>query len=127
MGPTGLPRAFLWPAPGAVEDAPFLFLHLTFQEFLTARYLAHRINDDGWDEATVPLDGKHYVPAKLLLDRKAWLPSWQEVVVLAAGQLKDALPLLETLADPETDDIFRHRLRSGRLVPAGNPGDAGPG
>jgi hypothetical protein len=100
---------------GDGPDAPHLFLHLTFQEYLTACYLAERINEHGgWDGATVPVEGKDF-PAKLLVDRKAWLPSWQEVIVLLAGKLKDAVPLLEMLSDDESDDIFRHRLALAAL------------
>jgi hypothetical protein len=93
---------------------PYLFLHLTFQEYLTACYLAERINAAGWDKATVPVDGKE-IPAKLFVDRKAWLPSWQEVIVLLAGKLSDPVPLLELLSNDETDDIFRHRLALAAL------------
>jgi len=101
---------------GDGEDVPYLFLHLTFQEYLTACYLADRINQGGWDEATVPVEGRDIpVPAKLFVDRKAWLPSWQEVIVLLAGKLNDPVPLLELLSNDETDDIFRHRLALAAL------------
>lgn len=43
---------------GDGDDVPYLFLHLTFQEYLTACYLAERINKHGgWDKATVPVGG----------------------------------------------------------------------
>jgi hypothetical protein len=47
-----------------------------------------------------------------LVDRKAWDPAWQEVLVFAAGQLagQRPRPLLEALADAGRDDLFRHRL-----------------
>ena len=45
----------------------------------------------------------------------AWLPAWQEVIVLLAGNLNDPLPLLEMLADEGKDDLFRHRLAVAAL------------
>src|SRR5262249_12048403 len=74
---------------GADEDsnAPYLFLHLTFQEYLAGCHLAQRINDCGWEKATVKIGSDRQTSALHYLDRKAWLPSWQEVIVLLAGQL----------------------------------------
>jgi hypothetical protein len=101
---------------GAGDDAPYLFLHLTFQEFLTARYLAARINPAGWEKAALPAEGQEKgLPVKEFLDRKAWLPAWQEVIVLLAGNLNDAAPLLEMLADEGKDDLLRHRLALAAL------------
>jgi hypothetical protein len=100
---------------GAGEEAPYLFLHLTFQEYLTACHLARRINPDRWDVA-VPVDASgRTVSARDFVDRKAWLPSWQEVIVLLAGNLEDSVPLLELLSNDEKDDIFRHRLALAAL------------
>jgi hypothetical protein len=102
---------------GAGEAAPYLFLHLTIQEYLTARYLAARLNDRGWAKAAAVIDGKE-VPVRELIDRKAWLPAWQEVVALLAGSLDDPVPLLELLADEAKDDLFRHRLAlAARCLP----------
>jgi hypothetical protein len=53
-----------------------------------------------------------------LVDGRAWLPAWQEVVVLLAGRLKDPLPLLELLADESKDDLFHHRDLRLRTAPA---------
>ncbi|MFQ5880529.1 MAG: NACHT domain-containing protein, partial [Dehalococcoidia bacterium] len=79
-------------------ETQFSFLHRTFLEYLTASALARRANSEGWP-AIAPL-----------VDRKAWLPAWQEVVVLLAGKLADPTPLLDLLADEKKDDYFRHRL-----------------
>ncbi|MGE0821747.1 MAG: HEAT repeat domain-containing protein [Candidatus Binatia bacterium] len=86
---------------GEHRDAPFLFLHRTFHEYLAASALAQQ----GWETIAE------------LIDHKAWLPEWQEIIVLLAGQLPDPEPLLAMLSNPEPtktnphgDDYFRHRL-----------------
>lgn len=86
-----------------------LFLHLKCQEYLAACHLAERINTRAWNRATVSL-GDWEVAAKGFVDRKAWLPNWRELIILLAGKLKDAVPLLEMLSDDAKDDVFRHRL-----------------
>jgi hypothetical protein len=100
---------------GVGDDPPYLFLHLTFQEFLAARHLAQHINDHGWSRPLLLGDGGEGAPARDLVDRMAWLPAWQEVIVLLAGSLNDPLPLLEMLADEGKDDLFRHRLAVAAL------------
>ncbi len=98
---------------GERRDAPLLFLHRTFHEYLAARALAQRAQAEGWEAIEV------------LLDRKAWRPAWQEVIVLLAGQLADPVPLLRLLADGRRDDLFRHRLALAALclteIPAAVP------
>jgi hypothetical protein len=83
---------------GDDSESPWLFLHRTFREYLTARTLAQRAKGQGW----TALEG--------LIDRKCWLPEWREVVVLLAGELADPEPLLALLCDEKKDDRFRHRL-----------------
>jgi HEAT repeat protein len=79
---------------GQDRDASYLFLHRTFHEYLAALGLARR----GW-------------PAiERQIDRKAWLPAWQEAIVMVARLLDDPAPLLRMLADEQHDDLFRHRL-----------------
>jgi HEAT repeat protein len=79
-------------------QACFSFLHRSFLEYLTARALASRVAEEGWTSIAD------------LVDRKAWHPAWQEVVLFLAGELEDPAPLLELLADESRDDYFRHRL-----------------
>ncbi len=77
----------------------FSFLHRSFLEYLTACSLAQQGNGEGGWEAI-----------KALVDRKAWDPAWQEVIVLLAGRLHDPISVLRLLSDPNRDDHFRHRL-----------------
>lgn len=105
------------------EEQGYFFLHLTFQEYLAAAYLAEIINAEdskGWN-TEVQSEGKK-VTIQRLLDRKAWDPDWQEVILFLAGLLKDPRPLLENLrnpnptqTNPEGDDYFRHRLTLAAL------------
>ena len=88
---------------GGHPDAPLLFLHRTFHEYLAARALAQRARAEGWEAIAAVVDGK------------AWRPAWQEVVVLLAGQLPDPEPLLRLLDDERQDDLFRHRLALAAL------------
>lgn len=81
----------------------YMFLHLTFQEYLVASALAIRANNEGWQSI-----------AKLV-DKKAWDPVWQEVIVLMAGRLEDPVPLLKLLSQKKEDDYFRHRLALAAL------------
>jgi HEAT repeat protein len=93
---------------GEDTDSPLLFLHRTFHEYLTACWLARRINRRGWQESGLDQ----------LLDRQCWLPSWQEVIALLAGKLDDPEPLLEILVAADHDDLFRHRLAlAARALP----------
>src|SRR5262249_40136297 len=50
------------------------------------RHLAGRVNAAGWEKATVAVEGaENGLGVRAYLDRKAWLPLWQEVIVLLAG------------------------------------------
>ena len=96
-------------------DGMCFFLHPTLHEYLTARWIARKINSEGW-ESRVRYGDKE-VSLKKLVSRKGWDPEWEEVVLLLAGSLEDAGPLLEMLSDenpteenPYGDDMLRHRL-----------------
>jgi hypothetical protein len=86
----------------------FFFLHLTVQEFLVAATLAHVINKQGWD-ARIEVEGS-LVNIRDVIDRKAWDPRWQEVIIFLAGQLAAPFPLFTLLTQTKQDDLFRHRL-----------------
>jgi len=72
---------------GEDEYAPLLFLHRTFHEYLAAGALADEARREGWPKI------------EALVDKKSWLPQWEQVVVLLAGQLGDAAPLVRLLLD----------------------------
>ena len=108
---TELKRAGILITTGEHRAAPLLFLHRTFHEFLAARALARRVKSERW------------LAIAAQVDRKAWRPAWQEVIVLLAGQLADPLPLLRLLADKRRDDLFRHRLALAALCLTEVPAD----
>ncbi|MEN8131925.1 MAG: HEAT repeat domain-containing protein, partial [Pseudomonadota bacterium] len=91
----------------------FFFLYLTLQEFLAAGALARLVNERGMQEELTVAGITRTIYE--WVDRKAWDPRWQEVIVLLTGQLKDPAPLLELLADEKKDDYFRHRLALAAL------------
>lgn len=93
---------------GEHRGAPLLFLHRTFHEYLTAGTLGKLVNDKGW-RAKIESQGKR-LTVRQLVEKKAWDPAWQEVIVLLAGLLQNPAPLLKLLADRKGDDLFRHRL-----------------
>lgn len=99
------------------DGGEYRFTHFVFQEYLTAFDLARQHND-----ATTLTELRK-------IDRLAWLPEWQEVIILLCSQLNNPLPLLELLSNvkayplnftfsfklglgilPANDDLFRHKL-----------------
>jgi hypothetical protein len=71
----------------AREGDRYLFLHRTFQEYLTASYL-NRARD------SIALAKAHF-----------WEYEWHETLSLLAGLMKNPVPLLEAIT-AEKDDIF---------------------
>ncbi len=87
-----------------------MFGHRTIAEFLTARYLAWCVKEAGWEKATLPwVDGQERLITDLI-DHKAWLPGWHEVITFLGGLLARPRPMIELLTDETKDDDFRHRL-----------------
>ena len=90
----------------AAQSGSVTFLHRTFHEYLAAQHLAAKANRKGWK-----------VIAKEI-DQESWDPAWREVIVLLAGLLDDPIPLLMSLSDEASDDLFRPRLAlAGRCLP----------
>ena len=80
------------------DDDYYLFLHRTFQEYLTALYLARA--KDG-----IALAKEHF-----------WKYDWHETISLMAGLMKTPLSLLKAITDVK-DDIFQTQLLlAGRCV-----------
>ena len=80
------------------EDDQYLFLHRTFQEYLTACYVARA--KDG-----ITLTKAHF-----------WEYDWHETIILMAGLMKKPLVLIEAIA-AEKDDIFQTQLLlAGRCI-----------
>jgi HEAT repeat protein len=101
-----------------------MLAHRSFAEFLAARYLAWRIKGQGWKRAQVAWVEEEHRPVADLVDHKAWLPAWQEVIVFLGGLLDRPRPLIEMLADAERDDDFRHRLALASRALAERPAHA---
>ncbi|MCA6544390.1 MAG: NACHT domain-containing protein, partial [Pseudanabaena sp. M074S1SP2A07QC] len=76
----------------------YLFLHRTFQEYLTASYINEKINIKGNQEAGIALVKEHL-----------WQFDWHETISLVAGLMTDPIPLLEAITQEE-DDIFNTLL-----------------
>jgi HEAT repeat protein len=89
------------------------FFHPVLHEFLSAGAIADHINTKGWT-APLTLAGAQG-SAHRLVDKKSWDPRWQEVIVLLAGQLEDATPLVQLLANEKRDDLFHSRLALAAL------------
>lgn len=92
---------------GTGENPPYLFLHLTFQEYLTACALARRTELER-------VDGEE-VPKWLGLVKPHFFnPRWEEVILLLASKLDDTAPLLQAIWNEPEDIVL------GRLVLAGS-------
>ena len=87
---------------GAGDDAPYLFLHLTLQEYLTACALARRTEP-------VDLDGQQIPEWLKIVKPHLFDPRWEEVIRLLASKLPDATPLIQAIWR-EPEDLFLGRL-----------------
>ncbi|MEA5467813.1 HEAT repeat domain-containing protein [Spirulina sp. 06S082] len=74
----------------------YLFLHRTFQEYLTAAYLKSEI-------------AKNQKQGIALVKEHLWEYDWHETISLVAGLLEDPIPLLQSILR-EKDDIFKTLL-----------------
>ncbi|KAF5412792.1 MAG: hypothetical protein C5S47_00625 [Candidatus Methanogasteraceae archaeon] len=85
------------------EGDKYLFLHRTFQEYLTASYLNQVLQKDQSEGIT--LTKTHF-----------WEYDWHETLSLLTGLMDDPIPLLQAIGD-EKDDIFSSMLLlAGRCI-----------
>ncbi|MFC1812581.1 HEAT repeat domain-containing protein, partial [Thermodesulfobacteriota bacterium] len=87
------------------QNKRYIFLHRTFQEFLTASYLKKLIQ-------------KNQSNGLELVRKRLWLHYWHETITLLSGLMEDPIPLIQAIAgEDEKDDIFFTRLiLAGRCV-----------
>jgi HEAT repeat protein len=78
------------------EGKQYLFLHRTFQEYLTASYLNHRIEDNR-------------VEGIKCVKQYFWNYDWHETLTLLAGLMDHPMGLIEAIV-AEKDDIFQTQL-----------------
>lgn len=101
---------------GSEEDQQFSFVHKSIQEFLVAFHLAETVNNTGWE--SMIKYGTKEVEIQTLIDKKAWLPQWEPVIIFMSGLIHDVYKkdLLGIIRG--ADDIFRHRLSlAARCLP----------
>jgi HEAT repeat protein len=78
------------------EGSRYIFLHRTFQEYLTASFLANSFDLD--QDAGIKLIREYY-----------WNFDWHETIALTAGLLKNPVSLINDIKG-QNDDIFRTLL-----------------
>ncbi len=78
------------------DNPQYLFLHRTFQEYLTASYINCKIR-------------KHPKEGIGLIKPYFWDYDWHETITLLAGLLKKPMVLIEAIRE-ERDDIFKTQL-----------------
>jgi energy-coupling factor transporter ATP-binding protein EcfA2 len=82
----------------APDGDQYLFLHRTFQEYLTASYLARA-------RGGIELAQAHF-----------WEYDWHETICLMAGLLEDPIPLLKTIISERDDSFYSLLLLAGQCV-----------
>jgi hypothetical protein len=94
---------------GVGVNPPFLFLHLTFQEYLAACALARRTK-------LVQMDGEKVPEWLKLVKPHLFDPRWEEVIRLLASQLEDATPLVQAVWEEPEDIILGRLLLAGKCL-----------
>ena len=85
------------------NENQYLFLHRTFQEYFTASYLNHKIEDNRAEGIQC-------------IKQYFWNYDWHETLTLLAGLMEKPMVLIEAIA-AEKDDIFQTQLLlAGRCI-----------
>jgi HEAT repeat protein len=75
-------------------DEQLSFMHRTMLEYLAGEHLGRLVRKAGWERAEVEWCDGQRVPVSLLVMKKAWLPEWQEALVLLGACLRE-VPLVD--------------------------------
>ena len=89
---------------GTGDNPPYLFLHLTFQEYLTACALAKRANREGWNAIAE------------LMEREIVSPYWEHIILLLTDKLTNLDPLLKLLRQRLLDADENVRREAARTL-----------
>jgi len=95
--------------PLEARRSSYVMPHQSILEYLATRGLANRLERPGWHDPEATW---------AFIERKAWSPDWEQVILFLAGTLSDSrrrpftslVGLLSRLSEVKNDDYFRHRL-----------------
>ena len=94
---------------GEGRNPPYLFLHLTFQEYLTACALARRTRPKLLD--------REEVPEWLAIVKPHFFdPRWEQVILMLATAMKNATPLVKVVWHEKEDVLFRRLLLTIKII-----------
>lgn len=99
-----------------VPNGHYAFLHLTLHEYLVAAALSRRLAIDGWPRARIRDAENRSIAVTRLIREKAWFPEWREVIIMLAGSLRDASPLVELLLVEPCDAFHDMALLAARCL-----------
>lgn len=87
--------------PDAASRGGYVVPHRSILEYFAGYELARRFG-------SLPVKQRKWLWR--FVDKKAWAPDWEEVILFLAGRLRTPGLLLRLLSDEKKDDVFRNRL-----------------